>query len=200
MARLYAMDSDDEDGEDDVQSVSDDNGDSSDIDVRRPLPDSDSDDDNDDEEEEEDDDGDGDDDDEDDEGVTGEFDDDDDDDDDDDNDSWSSFAAGDVEGEQSSHEDIPRADFESSRIAVMDLDWTHITSTDLFVLFTSFVPSTGAVVRVTVYPTEFGQARSCLFCGGVAGGVGAEGRWLGGASERERERAREPERDCTDGF
>lgn len=48
----------------------------------------------------------------------------------------------------------------SKRIAVVNLDWDHVNSTDLFSLFSSFIgESPGRVVKVSVYPSEFGKER-----------------------------------------
>jgi hypothetical protein len=45
------------------------------------------------------------------------------------------------------------------RLAVVNLDWDHVKSTDLFALFSSFLPSAGRVEMVTIYPSEFGKTR-----------------------------------------
>ncbi|KAI1335857.1 hypothetical protein F5Y15DRAFT_396696 [Xylariaceae sp. FL0016] len=45
------------------------------------------------------------------------------------------------------------------RIAIVNLDWDHIKSTDLMALFSSFAPSTGRVEKVSIYPSEFGKER-----------------------------------------
>lgn len=47
----------------------------------------------------------------------------------------------------------------SSRIAVVNLDWDNIRATDLMAVFSSFVPSTGRIRKVSVYPSEFGKQR-----------------------------------------
>ncbi|KAM3513346.1 hypothetical protein MY11210_003030 [Beauveria gryllotalpidicola] len=48
----------------------------------------------------------------------------------------------------------------SKRIAIVNLDWDHVNSTNLFALFTSFIGETsGRVVKVSVYPSEFGKER-----------------------------------------
>ncbi|EGX88194.1 pre-rRNA processing protein Esf1, putative [Cordyceps militaris CM01] len=48
----------------------------------------------------------------------------------------------------------------SKRIAIVNLDWDHVNSTDLFALFNSFIgDSPGRVVKVSVYPSEFGKER-----------------------------------------
>ncbi|XWX01208.1 hypothetical protein V2A60_009234 [Cordyceps javanica] len=48
----------------------------------------------------------------------------------------------------------------SKRIAIVNLDWDHVNSTDLFALFSSFIgDSPGRVTKVSVYPSEFGKER-----------------------------------------
>ncbi|KAF4123028.1 hypothetical protein GMORB2_6576 [Geosmithia morbida] len=49
----------------------------------------------------------------------------------------------------------------TKRIAIVNLDWDHVKSTDLFALFSSFLPpGTGDKVdKVSVYPSEFGKER-----------------------------------------
>ncbi|OQR98341.1 pre-rRNA-processing protein ESF1 [Thraustotheca clavata] len=52
-------------------------------------------------------------------------------------------------------EDIPMGE-ETKRIAVMNCDWSRMRAVDLFALFQSFVPASGAVHDVTIYPSDFG--------------------------------------------
>ncbi|KAL7948588.1 hypothetical protein V8C42DRAFT_314895 [Trichoderma barbatum] len=49
----------------------------------------------------------------------------------------------------------------TNRIAIVNLDWDHVKSTDLMALFTSFIPTndSGKVLNVSVYPSEFGKER-----------------------------------------
>jgi hypothetical protein len=47
----------------------------------------------------------------------------------------------------------------TNRIAVVNLDWDHIKSVDLFALFSSFVPLGGSIRKVSIYPSEFGKSR-----------------------------------------
>ncbi|KAG9252638.1 uncharacterized protein F5Z01DRAFT_660136 [Emericellopsis atlantica] len=47
----------------------------------------------------------------------------------------------------------------TKRLAIVNLDWDHIKSTDLFALFSSFATDGGRVERVSVYPSEFGKER-----------------------------------------
>ncbi|KAJ3005338.1 pre-rRNA-processing protein esf1 [Thoreauomyces humboldtii] len=55
-------------------------------------------------------------------------------------------------------EDIPTGD-ETSRFAVVNLDWDHVKAADLFKIFDGFKPATGAVRNVRIYPSEFGLER-----------------------------------------
>ncbi|KKA27898.1 hypothetical protein TD95_004993 [Thielaviopsis punctulata] len=47
------------------------------------------------------------------------------------------------------------------RVAIVNLDWDYVKAADLMALFTSFLPakSSGKVLRVSVYPSEFGKER-----------------------------------------
>lgn len=48
----------------------------------------------------------------------------------------------------------------TNRIAIVNLDWDHVKSTDLMALFSSFLPETGGrIEKITVYPSEFGKER-----------------------------------------
>ncbi|KAL7934288.1 hypothetical protein V8C35DRAFT_302198 [Trichoderma chlorosporum] len=49
----------------------------------------------------------------------------------------------------------------TNRIAIVNLDWDHVKSTDLMALFTSFIPTndSGKVLNVSIYPSEFGKER-----------------------------------------
>ena len=47
----------------------------------------------------------------------------------------------------------------SRRLACVNLDWDNVRAVDLMKAFSSFAPSTGKVVKVTVYPSEFGRQR-----------------------------------------
>ena len=51
-------------------------------------------------------------------------------------------------------ENVPTGE-ESSRIAVMNIDWENIHAIDLFVLLNSFC-KTGKVLKVEIYPSEYG--------------------------------------------
>ena len=54
--------------------------------------------------------------------------------------------------------DIPTGEI-SSRIAIVNLDWDNIRASDLMAVFSSFVPSSGDILKVSVYPSEFGKER-----------------------------------------
>ncbi|KAL4724701.1 pre-rRNA-processing protein esf1 [Fusarium chlamydosporum] len=48
----------------------------------------------------------------------------------------------------------------TNRIAIVNLDWDHVKSTDLMALFNSFLPDTGGKIdKISVYPSEFGKER-----------------------------------------
>ncbi|KAL9041789.1 MAG: hypothetical protein Q9180_001051 [Flavoplaca navasiana] len=47
----------------------------------------------------------------------------------------------------------------TSRIAVVNLDWDNIRAADLMAVFSSFVPVTGAIQKISIYPSEFGKER-----------------------------------------
>lgn len=54
--------------------------------------------------------------------------------------------------------DIPLGDI-SSRIAVVNLDWDNIRAADLMAVFSSFVPAGGRLLKVSIYPSQFGKER-----------------------------------------
>ena len=55
-------------------------------------------------------------------------------------------------------EGIPKGEV-SSRLAVVNLDWDNIRAADLMAVFTSFVPSGGRIMKISIYPSEFGRER-----------------------------------------
>lgn len=57
-----------------------------------------------------------------------------------------------------SKEDVPAGDV-STRIAIVNLDWDNIRAEDLMAVFQSFLPATGRLLKVAVYPSEFGRER-----------------------------------------
>ena len=63
-----------------------------------------------------------------------------------------------LEQQEESGEGIPRGEV-SSRLAVVNLDWDNIRAMDLMAVFSSFVPGNGRILKVSVYPSEFGRER-----------------------------------------
>lgn len=61
-----------------------------------------------------------------------------------------------AEGEQANQ--VPMGDV-SSRIAVVNLDWDNIRAADLMAVAQSFVPSSGSITSVSIYPSDFGKER-----------------------------------------
>ncbi|KAL8294639.1 hypothetical protein RB597_007745 [Gaeumannomyces tritici] len=59
---------------------------------------------------------------------------------------------------QDEQADVPLGDV-TNRIAIVNIDWDNIKSTDLFAVFSSFVPQGGRIIKVSVYPSEFGKER-----------------------------------------
>lgn len=55
-------------------------------------------------------------------------------------------------------EDVPEGEV-STRIAVVNLDWDNIRAADLMVVVSSFLPAGGRLLKVSVYPSEFGKER-----------------------------------------
>jgi hypothetical protein len=49
----------------------------------------------------------------------------------------------------------------TNRIAIVNLDWDHVSSTDLMALFSSFIGDSagGRINKISVYPSEFGKER-----------------------------------------
>lgn len=54
--------------------------------------------------------------------------------------------------------DVPMGEV-TDRIAVVNLDWDNIRAEDLMAVFSSFVPTGGRVLKVSVFPSEFGKER-----------------------------------------
>ncbi|KAL3497052.1 hypothetical protein BJX62DRAFT_192241 [Aspergillus germanicus] len=71
--------------------------------------------------------------------------------------------AEDVGGEELEFPDKQAADVPvgevTDRIAVVNLDWDNIRAEDLMAVFSSFTPTGGKVLKVVVYPSEFGKER-----------------------------------------
>ena len=60
--------------------------------------------------------------------------------------------------EEEGPDGIPKGEV-SSRIAVVNLDWDNIRAADLMAVFSSFVPSSGRIHKISIYPSEFGKER-----------------------------------------
>ncbi|KAG7744766.1 hypothetical protein KL912_005276 [Ogataea haglerorum] len=56
-------------------------------------------------------------------------------------------------------EDEPPEGEPTSTFAVVNLDWDHINSADLFATFMGFVPKGGKILSVSIYPSEYGKQR-----------------------------------------
>ncbi|KAK5117244.1 hypothetical protein LTR62_005861 [Meristemomyces frigidus] len=59
---------------------------------------------------------------------------------------------------QEQTENIPDGEV-SRRIAAVNLDWDNLRAMDIMAVAASFVPSSGRIQRVSVYPSEFGRER-----------------------------------------
>ncbi|KAK6350232.1 pre-rRNA-processing protein esf1 [Orbilia brochopaga] len=81
-----------------------------------------------------------------------------DDDSDSDSESVVTSEAEDAEAAAQEAESIPLGDI-TPRLAVVNLDWDYIKSADLYVVLSSFVPAGGKILKVAIYPSEFGKER-----------------------------------------
>ncbi|KAI9713553.1 MAG: pre-rRNA-processing protein esf1 [Bogoriella megaspora] len=54
------------------------------------------------------------------------------------------------------NQDIPMGEV-SSRLAAVNMDWDNVRAVDLMAVASSFTPADGRILKVTVYPSEFGQ-------------------------------------------
>ncbi|KEF53389.1 uncharacterized protein A1O9_10364 [Exophiala aquamarina CBS 119918] len=57
-----------------------------------------------------------------------------------------------------SQSDIPMGEV-TSRIAVVNLDWDNIRAADIMAVINSFLPANGSLLKVSIYPSEFGKER-----------------------------------------
>ena len=48
---------------------------------------------------------------------------------------------------------------ETKRLAAMNMDWTMVKSVDILAMLSSFVPKSGAILKVSVYPSEYGMQK-----------------------------------------
>lgn len=55
--------------------------------------------------------------------------------------------------------DAPRTEESTRRLAVCNMDWDRIRAVDIMVLLSSFLPPGGSILKVTIYPSEFGKER-----------------------------------------
>jgi hypothetical protein len=62
------------------------------------------------------------------------------------------------ESSEESIEQIPELD-PTTRIAVVNLDWDHLNSNDLYATFNSFLPKDGYIKNVTIYKSQYGKER-----------------------------------------
>ncbi|KAF9776667.1 hypothetical protein IL306_005134 [Fusarium sp. DS 682] len=66
---------------------------------------------------------------------------------------------GDMQRFQDEQNDVEAGEV-TNRIAIVNLDWDHVKSTDLMALFNSFLPESGGKIeKISVYPSEFGKER-----------------------------------------
>ncbi|KAI3914151.1 hypothetical protein MKW98_003224 [Papaver atlanticum] len=56
-------------------------------------------------------------------------------------------------------ENIPVIEQETRRLAIVNMDWSQVRAADLFVVMSSFLPKSGKIVSIAVYPSEFGLKR-----------------------------------------
>lgn len=54
--------------------------------------------------------------------------------------------------------DVPMGEV-TTRIAVVNLDWDNVKAEDLMAVFSSFIPASGRILKVSVFPSEFGKER-----------------------------------------
>lgn len=68
-------------------------------------------------------------------------------------------AAGDMQRFQDEQAEVESGEV-TKRIAIVNLDWDHIKSTDLLAVFSSFLaPESGRIEKISIYPSEFGKER-----------------------------------------
>ncbi|XP_059051510.1 ESF1 homolog [Achroia grisella] len=55
--------------------------------------------------------------------------------------------------------DAGTTDESTRRIAVCNMDWDNIKAADIMVLLNSFLPTGGVILKITIYPSEYGLKR-----------------------------------------
>ncbi|XP_037024608.1 ESF1 homolog [Bradysia coprophila] len=55
--------------------------------------------------------------------------------------------------------EAPTTEDSTRRLAACNMDWDRIRASDIMVLCNSFLPTGGAILSVTIYPSEFGKER-----------------------------------------
>lgn len=67
------------------------------------------------------------------------------------------------ESEQESEVELEKAEPSSGEpsktLAVVNLDWDNVRSSDLMITFSSFLPPDGKITQIAIYPSEFGKER-----------------------------------------
>ena len=79
----------------------------------------------------------------------------------------------------------------TERLAVVDQEWQHLRAVDLLVVLRSFAPKSGEVLKVTVYPSDFGLKRMAEEA--RHGPLAAFGKTAGGREDGEGEGEEEEE-------
>lgn len=59
--------------------------------------------------------------------------------------------------------DAPSTEDSTRRLAACNMDWDRIRASDIMVLCSSFLPPGGSILRVSIYPSEFGKFGSPFF-------------------------------------
>ncbi|OVA16199.1 hypothetical protein BVC80_957g11 [Macleaya cordata] len=67
-------------------------------------------------------------------------------------------------------ENIPEIEQETRRLAIVNMDWSQVRAVDLYVLMSSFLPKSGQILSIAVYPSEFGL--KCMEEEAVHGPIG----------------------------
>ncbi|KAG2273403.1 hypothetical protein Bca52824_067958 [Brassica carinata] len=65
----------------------------------------------------------------------------------------------DDDGPEVAEEEIASIEKETHRLAIVNMDWKHVSAKDLYVVLNSFLPRDGRLLSVAVYPSEFGLER-----------------------------------------